>query len=185
MPIEITRKELQEVIVEFKKKAFAGGGKYVDTFYGTKRFDDQKDLWHFSDEYDGDAYFAGEERLSVILTREVDTGTGTLKIGQYTGIWHMVYHARLLNDVVSKEAIFDFLKKPLQVMPVDLPFRGPVGAFIHKDFPGFEYQNNLLIGNDISYATGMEDILFHEKKVYEGFWSGGLLMKNLGDILLI
>jgi hypothetical protein len=188
LPIKIYQTELQDVLVEFKKKAYAGEGAdvYKDTPYGTKRFEHQIGLWNFSDEFDGDVYFAGEERLSRnILIEAIPEEMKFVTMKPPIGIWHMIYNGRLLTNLVPKDNVFDFLIKSLQVIPKDLPFRGPLGSFTHEDFPGFEYQNKLIRGKDVTNATGIEEMFSDKKKVYEGFWGGGLLMKKFGNLVLI
>ena len=188
LPIKFYQTELQNVLVEFKKKAYAGIGAdiYKDTPYGTKRFEDQIGLWNFSDEFDGDIYFAGEERLSrYIVIETIPEKRKFVTMKTPVGVWHMIYSGKLLTNLLPKDSVFDFLRQSLQVMPEDLPFRGPLGSFTRKDFPGFEYKNKLIRGKDVTNATGIEEIFLEEKKMYEGFWSGGLLMKDFGNIVLI
>ena len=170
MPINIYIKELQDILSEFKMKAYAGGDVdiYKDTPHGTKRFEDKIVHWNFSDEFDGDACFAGEERLSRFLVLGAEVDRFILRT-QPVGIWHMVYSGRILSDTVTKKTIFDFLRKALQAMPVDLPFRGSLGSFTHEDFPDFEYRNELLRGKDVTNATGIEEIYVGDEKLYEGF----------------
>lgn len=176
MQIEISKEELKKAIVEFKQKAYAGGGIYRKTPYGTKRFFCRAYPWVFIDEYDGDARFAGIE----ILSRYDFASTKPI------GIWHMIYSGRLLSKYASKEDVFGLLRKACQAMPVNLPFRGPIGEFHHKDFSKLQYHNKLLIGKGLTSATGIEDITVDDRiKLYAGIWSGGLLEENSGDIILI
>jgi len=179
MPIEINKWKLGKLILSFKKKAYAGDGVYRTTKHRTKRFDAQKDDWFFSDEYDGNACFAGEERLSCFLSEKNSTDR------KITGVWHQVYSGRVLNKIVPKETIFDFLRKPLQKPSALAPFRGPTGLFRDKEFPGFTYHNELISGKYIDHAAGVEKIEFNEREVYQCFWCGGILLQDLGDIILV
>ena len=170
MLLEIPKKELQELIVEFKKRAYAANGEYKTTPNRTKRFESQMNGWCFSDEYEGDACFAGRESLSKALPLK-------------TPVWNMNYYGRVLCEEVPKETAFAFLRKSLQAVPTDLPFRGPK-KFCHESFPKLGYHNRLIDGKDVAYANGIETIFSGGYEIYKGRWSGGLIMKDLGDIVL-
>jgi hypothetical protein len=194
MPIEISKPRLQCLLVKFKKEAYAEDGKYEPTPYGTKIRESKMDCWNFTDEYCGDARFAGMELLSQSLTGDVSSKRGSFTIGKIVGIWNMTYYGGLISEDIPKYNVFEFLKYPLKAVPLDLPFRGPIGRFSNKDFPdffckksfcGFEYQNELVEGSDVTNATGVEKILFDGKEVYKLHWSGGLLMKDLRDVALV
>lgn len=172
MILEIPKKELQKLIVEFKKRAYAGNEEYKTTPNRTNRLESQMNGWCFSDEYEGDVCFAGRESLSKILPLQ-------------TPVWNMNYYGRVLCEEVPKETIFAFLRKSLQAVPTDLPFRGPK-KFHHEGFPTLGYQNRLIDGKDIAYANGIETIFLKGGyEIYKGRWSGGLIMKDLGDVVLI
>jgi len=187
--LKISKEGLSKLLHDFKVEAYAGGGKYSDTPFNTKRYVCERGIWRFTDEYDGDACFAGMERLARVITPE-----------KCFGVWHMVYSGKILSTVnwkeisrkerttiyrleeLSRRKIFDFLREALKAVPIDFPFRGPLRNFTHKDFPNFEYVNTLFNGEDVAHANGFERINFKRDVIYEGFWQGGLLMENLDDI---
>lgn len=159
------------MIVRFKKEAYAANGEYKTTPNRTKRFESQMNGWQFSDEYEGDACFAGRESLSKILPLR-------------TPVWTMNYYGRVLYEEIPKETVFAFLREALKAVPIDLPFRGPK-KFYDEGFPNLGYHNNLIDGKDVAYANGIETIWLRGYHIYKGRWSGGLVMKDLGDIVLI
>jgi hypothetical protein len=171
MTIEISETELQQMIVKFKKEAYAGNAEYKTTPNKTKRFESQMNGWEFSDEYEGDAWFAGRETLSKILPLRTPT-------------WSMNYYGRVMYEEIPKERVFAFLRESLKAVPTDLPFRGPK-RFNHKDFPNLSYHNRLIDGKDVTYANGIETIWLRGYDIYKGRWSGGVIMKDIGDIVLI
>ena len=171
MPIKIPETKLQQIIVNFKKRAYAGNAEYKTTPNRTKRFESQMNGWQFSDEYGGDAWFAGRETLSKILPLQ-------------TPVWNMNYYGRALYEEIPKETVFTFLRKSLQAVPRILPFRGPK-VFYDESFPKLGYHNRLIDGKDVFYANGIETIFLEGHVIYKGHWSGGVIMKDIGDIVLI
>ena len=180
MPLQISKEELQKVLVECKLAAYAGGGEnsYRDVGRGIKlftktlSFPDSNHSWTFYDEFSGDVYFSG---------RELFTYSENTK--KETGVWSMVYRAEILYPELDHRKIFDFLRESLKAIPVDAPFRGP-GAFKSELFPQYEYRNEHLGATDIKSGFGMEKIFYKGEQSYFGIWSGGLILDNFGDIRL-
>ncbi len=175
MILEISAKELQKILVECKTGAYAGGGTkpYAPTHRGTLLYTKSIRSWTFYDEYAGDAYFSGHEYL-------------TYKQQQKEfGIWSMVYRGTVLDIELKHHYIFDFLREALKAMPVDLPFRGPLGRFTNETLPDLEYTNELLRPSGLTDGNGIEKIFYKGEEIYFGIWSGGLVLENFGDIKLV
>jgi hypothetical protein len=175
LKLKISKKEFGEIIRNFKLEAYAGGGKYSDTPYNTKRYVCERGIWRFTDEYDGDAVFSGMERLARIITSE-----------KCFGVWQMGYYGKFLGPPILKNDTFDFLKEALRGVDIDYPFRGPV-VFRSENpkFKGFDYINSLFEKQDVKFGSGCERILYKGDLEYKCYWVGGVLMKNLGDVIIL
>jgi len=200
MPLELSQYEIFRRYGEFKRRAYAGNGKYNETPYGTLLFVDQRDDWIFRDEFAGDWFFHGIEQMSKICS------------GKQLPVVGMTYRGgiRQLLPGMKKEKVYDFLRVALSAMPEDRPFRGPITriaelhgvrdpSFEHSDFPNLEYRNvpeweEYWLGSKIMKlpvsSGGTETIKFRDTpkshaNIYIGWWHFGLLMKDLGDILLL
>lgn len=83
--------------------------------------------------------------------------------------WMMVYYGYVVESWSDFDSVYSFLRKALQEMPEDHPFRGP------KNFKerNFEYKNKWK--GDLASYSGNEVITHKSGKIYEARYMGGLV----------
>ena len=109
----------------------------------------EKGNFTYIDTYVGGEIFAGEEAV-------FESGTA---------VYAMNYCGRVLDAPFSG----DFLKEALRAATRDLPYRGP------EHYSDGEYTYTAKVSGDVSWFQGYEEICYHDKKVYECFFHGGLV----------
>ena len=106
----------------------------------------------YHDAYVGGEQFAGEEAV--------------WKNGK------SLYAMNYLGRVLSKEFSGNFLKDALRHADRKMPYRGP------EHYEDGEYLYKCSVNGDFTWFQGYEEILFHDKKVYECFFHGGIMHSN-------
>lgn len=147
--------KLKEFLVKAKINTYATSGENREETLenGGKRLVFKDGIFYYQDIYYGFNPFSGQE--VVWKNKEL--------------IWSMNYYGLILSKNISIKDIYEFLKKALQKVPLNLPFRGPAN-FKEGDF---EYIND--INGDINKFRGKEKILFKEKEVYNLDYYGGFV----------
>ena len=149
-PTEISMDNIIDFLIHAKKATYAGNGAHVSSCRpNSKDLRYQEGNYTYYDTYLGGNHFIGEEAV------------------WENGIpcWAMNYSGRLLDDSFS----FDFLKEALLLVTVDKPYRGP--ALYQKD--GFTYK--CTVNGDFSWFYGYEEIYFHNQRIYECRFHGGIV----------
>ena len=109
----------------------------------------EKGDYAYHDTYVGGEQFAGEEAV--------------WKNGK--AVYAMNYAGRVLAEQFSG----NFLKEALRAATMAMPYRGP------QFYQSGEYLYTAKITGDISWFQGMEEIFYHNTKVYECFFHGGFI----------
>lgn len=162
---ELNLTMLADFVVEAKRHGYAGSGKERVTPYG-RILAYSRGKFSYYDIYDGSEIFQGKEVVS--LNR--------------VPVWGMIYKGKEIKGVVKHKILTGFLKKALQNIPHEFPFRGPVPEFFDPKFPGLEYSH--IIQGDMSDFekimtdfAGSELIRKEEENAFELYYRGGLLKK--------
>ncbi len=106
--------------------------------------------YYYLDTYLGGPYFSGEEAVWI----------------KGVPVWSMNYTGRVMGEGFSG----DFLKEALMHVPREYPYRGP----LCYQQGNHTYHN--LIQGDFEWYSGVEDIFFESRKVYECMFHGGKLV---------
>lgn len=154
MQIKKTSAENIEELIQFRLEAnvntYAAFMNEVEsTRLDSHDFCYQKDDWTYHDTYVGGAQFAGEEAI--------------WKDGK------SVYAMNYMGRVLSKDFSGKFLKAALRHADKKMPYRGPE----HYEDGVFTYKCS--VNGDFTWFQGYEEIFFHDKKVYECYFHGGLI----------
>ena len=149
--------KLQQFIMQAKRATYTSGGedKAKVLSSGAKEYTFKKDGFIYIDRYKGHEEFKGKEEIS--------------KNGKF--IWQMEYTGKVLNDKILADDIYIFLRKALNLINVEKPFRGP------KEFCGGEYRYMNIVNGDVEKFFGQEQIYYREELVYELDYAGGLFNK--------
>ena len=81
-------------------------------------------------------------------------------------LWSMNYYGRVTAEPFSG----DFLKAALYEVPADKPFRGP------DIFRQGDYTYHCQTSGDFEWFQGYEDIFYLDKKIYELYFHGGVIV---------
>lgn len=148
-------KKLLNFIIKAKISTYAGAEDDSKKILsdGSKEFIYIEDIYEYRDRYFGSDPFAGQE---VVFSVQEP-------------IWVMNYRGYISDKTISEKAVYDFLKQALSEVSEATPFRGP--AKLSRG--DFEYTSEFL-GNSESFS-GVENIYFKNKKIYELFFHGGLV----------
>ncbi|MEK6824723.1 MAG: DUF5680 domain-containing protein, partial [Nanoarchaeota archaeon] len=84
-----------------------------------------------------------------------------------TAIWIMHYYGFLLAEEVKSEDVYAFLRKAMDLVDEEKPFRGPT-YFKEGDF---EYKDQS--EGDVTRFKGTERIFFRGREVYRLYYHGG------------
>ena len=104
-----------------------------------------------------------------------DTYVGGEQFAGEEAVWKggkALYAMNYLGRVLSKEFSGNFLKDALRHADRKMPYRGP------EHYEDGEYLYKCSVNGDFTWFQGYEEIFFHDKKVYECFFHGGLMISN-------
>ena len=145
--------KLAKFLVQAKTNTYASGDEGVERELpdSCKELIYDKGDFKYRDRYFGHNPFVGEE----IVWRGNEV------------IWGMNYYGTVLSNKISTKEVYEFLKKAMQQVSKERPFRGPEN-FNEVDF---EYVDKSY--GDIKMFHGTETILFKEQEVYRLYYHGG------------
>lgn len=149
--LENERNKLISFLIKAKRNTYAGHGSEC-TESRPKSHDLQftEDDFFYYDTYLGSEKFSGEE---AVWKNE-------------TPIWSMNYYGRVIAEHFSG----DFLKEALFNVPYEKPFRGP------EIFTQGDYTYHCKVDGDFEFFQGYEDIFYLDKKIYELYFHGGIIL---------
>lgn len=101
-----------------------------------------------------------------------DTYVGGEQFAGEEAIWKKgkaVYAMNYMGRVLSKDFSGNFLKDALRHADKKMPYRGP------EHYQDGEYTYKCSVGGDFTWFQGYEEIYFHDRKVYECYFHGGLV----------
>jgi len=101
-----------------------------------------------------------------------DTYVGGEQFAGEEAIWKKgkaVYAMNYMGRVLSKDFSGNFLKDALRHADKKMPYRGP------EHYQDGEYIYKCSVHGDFTWFQGYEEIYFHDKKVYECYFHGGLV----------
>ena len=104
-----------------------------------------------------------------------DTYVGGEQFAGEEAVWKSgkaLYAMNYLGRVLSKDFSGNFLKDALRHADLKMPYRGP------ECYEDGEYTYKCSVNGDFSWFQGYEEIFFHDKKVYECYFHGGLMVSN-------
>ena len=104
-----------------------------------------------------------------------DTYVGGEQFAGEEAVWKggkALYAMNYLGRVLSKEFSGNFLKDALRHADRKMPYRGP------EHYEDGEFTYKCSVNGDFTWFQGYEEIFFHDKKVYECFFHGGLMISN-------
>lgn len=148
--IKTNHEELACFLVKAKNETYASKkGKINSSRQSSHDYMYQEKTYKYIDSFVGNSKFSGEE---VVYENDLP-------------IWSMNYYGRVVGENFSG----DFLKDALKKVSVDKPFRGP-----DRYSKGEYHYYNIVEGNTECFH-GKEEIFYHEIKVYECYYHGGIL----------
>lgn len=147
--------KLIKFIIQAKINTYATVGEMGENTLddGTKELIFSKDEFKYRDRYFGSNPFIGEE----IVWRE------------NKAIWGMNYYGSVLSHTVPAKDVYQFLKKAMQKVSEERPFRGPDNF---KD-GSFEYSDKS--EGNVNFFRGVEVIKYKEKEIYKLYYHGGVI----------
>ena len=148
---ENEQNKLISFLIKAKRNTYAGHGNEVDSCRPSShdlQFG-EGDLFYY-DTFLGGEKFSGEEAV--------------WKNG--TPIWSMNYYGRVIGEHFSG----DFLKEALFNVPFEKPFRGP------EIFTQGDYTYHCKVDGNFDFFHGYEDIFYLDKKIYELYFHGGIIL---------
>ena len=150
-------KKLKDFLIKAKINTYAKGGEGGEMILddGSKELIYAEDGWKYRDRYFGFNPFIGEE---VVWKSD-------------QAVWGMNYYGRIISNKVDAKQIYQFLKKALQLVKADRPFRGP------ENFSEGEWSYEDKADGLIDKFEGTEAIYFQKEKVYELKYQGGAVTK--------
>lgn len=104
-----------------------------------------------------------------------DTYVGGEQFAGEEAVWKngkSLYAMNYLGRVLSKDFSGNFLKDALRHADRKMPYRGP------EHYEDGEFTYKCSVNGDFTWFQGYEEIFFHDKKVYECFFHGGLMSSN-------
>lgn len=147
--------ELLAFILQAKLSTYASNGEGAERILpdGCHEMSWTADEWHYCDRYYGYNPFAGEE----VVWQAGRT------------VWVMNYFGEVTSDAAAPKDVYAFLRKALQKVGPEAPYRGPL-LHIEGDF---EYRDE----NDghPDHFHGVERIHFQGSQVYVLYYHGGRL----------
>ncbi|MBO4858393.1 MAG: hypothetical protein J5527_07755 [Treponema sp.] len=147
--------ELVAFLIRAKQKTYAGHGAEIEPSRPAShdlRYEEKTAAGNllYIDTFLGGTKFAGEEAVWI----------------NGIPIWSMNYYGRVTGEPFSG----DFLKAALFEVPVEKPFRGP------NLFSQDEYTYHCKSDGDFEWFQGYEDICYKDKKIYELYFHGGIIL---------
>ena len=100
-----------------------------------------------------------------------DTYVGGEQFAGEEAIWNngkAKYAMNYLGRVLEKEFSGNFLKEALRAADRKMPYRGP------EYYQSGEYTYKCSVNGDFTWFQGYEEIYWHDQKVYECFFHGGI-----------
>jgi hypothetical protein len=173
--LEIDLRALTEFIAKAKKRCYAGSGKEERAEDGSKVLTFQEGDFHYTDNYDGFYQAPGSE----IVRWQKSNGQRIWKMSYSGGMFPQYWG----DEGLAKET-FAFLKRVLQKVRVELPFRGPIHS--EEDSEGILWTyTSFTVGIGITRFSGKEEIHtekeikgnpLHNKMVFAQDYIGGLII---------
>ena len=148
--------QLSEFLVKAKINGYAAkgeGGENILAQDGGKELVFNEGNFKYQDKYFGFNPFKGQEAVWQ----------------NNKAIWQMNYFGQTTSDKISPKEVYNFLKKCLQQVNQDKPFRGP------DNFEQDEFKYINQAQGDINSFTGQEKILYQNHEVYKLDYHGGLI----------
>lgn len=147
--------ELAQFLVEAKINTYAklGEAKEVILPDGNKMLEFESGAYKYIDTGLGFNPFSGKETV--------------FYLGQ--PVWAMNYKSETIDPAVDAQAIYEFLKKALQLVNIGKPFRGPIS------FEQGNYLYSNKVDGDINRFQGQENVSVHNQVVYRLNYYGGLI----------
>jgi len=157
--MDYTLDQLAKFLVKAKIQTYAGEGlEVLPQRPGFKELEFIEGDFSYRDSYVGFFFAPGHE---VVRFKEEP-------------IWSMIYGGGMLptfqSDVEFAQKTYQFLKQALLRVEESEPFRGP------KKFENGEFSYHNSTEGDIARFFGVEEIFFHEKKVFGQNYMGGLIL---------
>lgn len=147
---------LLEFIVKAKKNTYANPSvKARKLKDGSKELIFKEGHYTYRDKYFGFNPFAGEE---IVFQND-------------KAVWVMNYAGKTKTNPIFSKKIYTFLKKAMQQIKEEKPFRGPSNFKANN----FEYRNKS--SGDLSSFRGKEIIFYKDKEVYSLEYHGGFVKK--------
>ena len=145
---------LSQFLVKAKLDTYAKSGETGEVILpdGRKRFEFSDGDFKYIDIYSGFNPFAGQETVYY----------------QDQLVWEMSYQGEISDQEIEAKQVYQFLKKALQQVKIDKPFRGPSRLTEGE----FEYINK--VEGNIKKFQGVEKICLNKKEVYQLSYSGGV-----------
>jgi len=145
--------KLRDFLVIAKKATYAKSGEGGERRLsdGTKEFIFKKGLYTYRDRYFGSNPFIGQE--IVFYNKKT--------------IWGMNYCGRVTNNTIDSHEVYSFLKKVLQKVTKQSPYRGP------KRLVFGQWRYSCTVKGSTGDFSGQEAIFCNKKKVYELLFHGG------------
>ncbi|MEK6953258.1 MAG: DUF5680 domain-containing protein [Nanoarchaeota archaeon] len=160
---ELNLKKLAEFLVKAKKNTYASLNK-MEIEPERPGFDEL--------EFEGEGFYYRDSYVGFFQAPGMEVVRLDGKNGK--SIWTMAYSGGMLKkyhgDVDFAKKVFTFLKKALEAVSVESPFRGPKNL---KDNE-WEYVND--IEGDIERFVGYEKIFFKKEEVFSQDYIGGIVL---------
>jgi len=142
----------QEALIDFllaaKRSTYAAKGGAVESSRTASHDAAYQDGdYYYLDTYLGGRCFSGEEAVWI----------------KGVPVWTMNYMGRVTDEGFSG----DFLKEVLQKVPREYPYRGPLC------YQQGNHSYHAVIQGDLQWYSGVEEIFFEGRKVYECMFHGG------------
>lgn len=143
--------EIIQFLILAKKNTYAGNAleEKVPTRPKSHDLIYENGNYKYIDTYLGGEQFIGEEAVFI----------------NNNPIWAMNYNGIEINEKFSS----NFLKKALSTANSEMPYRG------QRKFQDGDYTYVCEVNGNFKYFNGKEIMYFHDEKVYECFFSGGIV----------
>ena len=151
--------ELIEFVVKAKLNSYAGSGGIGDRLGndGSKEFTYREGPYSYRDQYFGFNPFIGEE----IIWKDDEP------------VWGMNFYGRVKHrDLTDAKEIYSFLRKALQQVSRDYPYRGP------RTFSEGKWRYSNEPAGGVDNFSGNEKIHYNNQEVYSLNYSGGAINRN-------
>lgn len=151
--LSIDLEEMQRFLQEAKRATFTGNGPRSE-IEGIRLYQFSRGAWDYEDRYVGNL---------------LDTGLEVVRFDKFP-IWAMTYRGGMLPEAHQRASeTFSFLKEALNLVPLEIPIRGP------KTYSRGDWRyENFLMGELIDFH-GQEHILMKGTKIYTRVYQGGCI----------